>query len=190
DLELAIMLETYREAFVDKVQLLERLERDGLQRRLAISEVRYEEIVEKGEALVVTCERDGRILLFNRRAEELTGIPRDDAAEHTFQELFARPGTALSAVVLHAPYEAPARSGSGERWIRCHFTTLPSAIEPVLCGMGIDVTEERELGLRTRRAERLASLGTMAAGLAHEIRNPLNAAHLQLTLLMRRLGRT
>ncbi len=39
------------------------------------------------------------------------------------------------------------------------------------------------------RGERLSSLGTMAAGLAHEIRNPLNAAHLQLTLLQRRLGR-
>ncbi|MBI2898122.1 MAG: histidine kinase [Deltaproteobacteria bacterium] len=39
------------------------------------------------------------------------------------------------------------------------------------------------------RTERLASLGTMAAGLAHEIRNPLNAAHLQLALVQRRLGR-
>jgi signal transduction histidine kinase len=55
--------------------------------------------------------------------------------------------------------------------------------------MGLDVSEEYALGIRTRRAERLASLGTMAAGLAHEIKNPLNAAHLQLTLAQRRLGR-
>src|SRR5262249_23570797 len=38
-----------------------------------------------------------------------------------------------------------------------------------------------------RRTERLASLGTMAAGLAHQLRNPLNAAHLQLAVVMRRL---
>jgi signal transduction histidine kinase len=50
--------------------------------------------------------------------------------------------------------------------------------------------EKERLAERTRRAEGLASLGTMAAGLAHEVRNPLNAAKLQLQLLQRKLGRT
>jgi signal transduction histidine kinase len=51
------------------------------------------------------------------------------------------------------------------------------------------VTEEQEMSRRTLRAERLAAVGTMAAGLAHEVRNPLNSASLQLALLERRLGR-
>jgi two-component system, NtrC family, sensor histidine kinase HydH len=41
---------------------------------------------------------------------------------------------------------------------------------------------------RQGEAQRLAALGTMAAGLAHEIRNPLNGAHLQLSLARRRLS--
>lgn len=47
---------------------------------------------------------------------------------------------------------------------------------------------EAIVDVRTRRAERLAGLGTMAAGLAHELRNPLNAAQLQLRVAERRLS--
>ena len=77
-------------------------------------------------------------------------------------------------------------------------------------GKGVfeDVTEQREVedslrtanaeleqrirarGMELERAGRINQLGEMAAGLAHEIRNPLNAAHLQLTVVQRRLSRS
>lgn len=49
--------------------------------------------------------------------------------------------------------------------------------------------EKRELSRRAQMAEKLAAVGTMTAGLSHEIRNPLNAATLQLSVLERRLLR-
>jgi two-component system sensor histidine kinase HydH len=47
--------------------------------------------------------------------------------------------------------------------------------------------EKRELQRRAHVAEKLAAVGTMTAGLSHEIRNPLNAASLQLVVLERRV---
>ncbi|GMU62271.1 MAG: hypothetical protein AMXMBFR34_40340 [Myxococcaceae bacterium] len=47
--------------------------------------------------------------------------------------------------------------------------------------------EKRELTRRAQMAEKLAAVGTLTAGLSHEIRNPLNAAALQLTVLERRV---
>jgi PAS domain S-box-containing protein len=199
DLELAIMLETYREAFVDEVQRLERLERHVLENQLALSEARYQEIVEKSEALIATCDAAGTLLLFNRRCEEIRGIAREEALGRNFVDLFAteerRPQLlATFRDVLQgrrpSPFEGMVPGGAGRHSrVRWQFASLPGGSGDVVCAFGLDVTEEHDLALRTGRAERLAALGTMAAGLAHEIRNPLNAASLQLTVVQRRLKR-
>jgi signal transduction histidine kinase len=49
------------------------------------------------------------------------------------------------------------------------------------------LAERRQLARRAEMAERMALVGTMTAGLSHEIKNPLNAAALQLTVLERRV---
>jgi PAS domain S-box-containing protein len=197
DLELAIMLETYREAFVEKTQKVERIERVSLEKVLAMTQARYDEIVESGEALVVTFDPGGAIFLFNRRCEELTQTRREDAAARSWYDLFVVPEAQkevrrLCLEVLGgrrgATWEGDAGPGINRR-IRWQLTTLPAETGPVVCALGLDMTEEHRLVQRTRRDEHLAALGTMAAGLAHEIKNPLNAAHLQLTLMQRRLGR-
>jgi len=197
DLELAIMLESYHQAFVTRLQAFERAEKDVLVERLELSEARYQEIVEAGEALISTWEPGGPIVLFNRRCEDLIGISRADARGRTWAELFGVDPTSAAdreRVLLAggrvAAIDAPVRDPSGrEHRIRWHHTILREPDRHSVCAIGLDVTEEYQLAARTRRAERLASLGTMAAGLAHEVRNPLNAAHLQLTLVDRRLSR-
>jgi signal transduction histidine kinase len=84
----------------------------------------------------------------------------------------------------------PTASG-GHRLVRWQLSEVAarSDEDPVTFAVGIDVTEEREAQRRAMRTERLAAVGTLAAGLAHEVRNPLNSASLQLQVLKRRIGR-
>ena len=62
--------------------------------------------------------------------------------------------------------------------------------EVVLFAFGQDMTEEIALKERTMQHERLAAVGTLAAGLAHEIRNPLNGAQLHVDFLDRVLRKS
>jgi len=68
----------------------------------------------------------------------------------------------------------------------CSTSDLLLTLEQALRQVRLQA-EKRELARRASVAERLAAVGTMTAGLSHEIRNPLNAAALQLVVLERRV---
>jgi len=162
-------------------QAAQRRERQELLRRLELSERRHREVVESIPALVLALDERDNITIYNRHLERLTGFARS--------ELLGRPGRPL---IGERGGERRLVTKSGrQRMIRWQCTTVedPNGVQTTYA-MGIDVTDELQMLRRTLRAERLAAVGTLAAGLAHEVRNPLNSANLQLQVLKRRLGKT
>jgi signal transduction histidine kinase/CheY-like chemotaxis protein len=171
------LLDTVRRALEQSAILRER---ERLRRELERSERRNREIVESIPAFVVALDEGGRITTWNHRLEEATGYPRADLLGTDGRELVGRDDR---------PRTLPVKAGPARkvRWNRAEIDGVDG--RRTLYAVGIDVTDEQEMLRRMMRSERLAAVGTMAAGLAHEVRNPLNSASLQLTLLERRLGR-
>ncbi len=203
DLELAIMLETYRDDFLARAQRAERLDREEVGRTLARTEHRYKNAVELARVLIVGLDSRAIVRLFNREAERITGLGREEVLGLPFVETLlpeeeredhgalvkeAAAGRRADADLL----ETTVRTRSGKiRDVRWRLAYAPSAAddEIVLFAIGQDTTDENALAARVRQSEKLAAVGTLAAGLAHEIRNPLNGAQLHVTFLERELAR-
>jgi PAS domain S-box-containing protein len=198
DLELAIMLESYREDFVARVQRLERLEKQALNRALVRAEHRYVNAVELARVMIIGLDADTRVRLFNREAEQVSGYARDEVSgvafpsllqEDLVESLGAEIARAASGKgVPHDVVEGALRTKGGKyRDVRLQIAYAPSPAEDdvVLFVIGHDLTEELALKERTLKHEKLAAVGTLAAGLAHEIRNPLNGAQLHVSFLER-----
>jgi PAS domain S-box-containing protein len=149
---------------------------------------------------VVGIGREGRVLLFNAAAERASGLLRDQIIGEPFvATLFPEPrhAEAIEEVVLGKKSavdleDAPMRTRAGKlRLVRWRIAHAAAANEDVVAfAIGRDVTDETAIAERARQVEKLAAVGTLAAGLAHEIRNPLNGAHLHVTFLERGLRRT
>jgi signal transduction histidine kinase len=171
------LLDTVRRA-LEQAAILR--ERERLRAELERSERRNREVVESIPAFVLALDEAGRITIWNHRLEERTGYAR--------AEMLGADGREL-VTAGDRPRSLPVKGGSPRkvRWNRAEIDGADG--RRTIYAVGIDVTDEQEMLRRMMRSERLAAVGTMAAGLAHEVRNPLNSASLQLTLLERRLGR-
>ena len=183
------------EQALTKVEL--KHEREELERR-------YRDLVEVTDVLVVALSGSDEITLMNRKAAELVGTTSENAQGKPFLECWIPDEQHAAMKAALAETRAVGRSGveSGfvakeqepsalptrAKKIRWH---LSRSREPsdVVYAVGIDVTESRALEKRAADAEALSAMGELAMNLAHEIRNPLNAAVLQLHLLNRNVDR-
>jgi signal transduction histidine kinase len=144
---------------------------------------------------VIMCglERDGRIVVANDRCVEASGIGNEvlgsdwrdlfaSSRHEAIAELWKNVGPGKPTV----DFEGLCCNGRRLRW---QFSHWPHDGADALWAVALDVTEERARQARKRGHERARSLANLGAGLAHELRNPLNSALLQLALAQRKLAR-
>jgi PAS domain S-box-containing protein len=200
DLDLAIMLESYKDDLVGRVERARAKEQDSIRSQLDERKRMLEDVQQAAGVVLLGLDVEGRVVIANPKAEELVGYTLEEMTEvDIFEVLFAERALSVKASLLAATrgqpveLEAEARTRSGKtRTVRWHAAAhkASEAEAPSVVVVGMDVTQERELERRARQNERLAAAGAMAAGLAHEIRNPLNGASLHLSVIERGLARS
>jgi two-component system sensor histidine kinase PilS (NtrC family) len=143
----------------------------------------FQEVVMRsvGAGLIVL-DRDHNITALNRAAEEISGCHDAEIVGRPWSALFGSvPLGQLEAAIAERPraserYETTLVRPDGSRVpVRMTFSALRSAEGRRLGLIAVceDLSTIREMEERMRWADRLATLGRLAANIAHEIRNPL-----------------
>jgi PAS domain S-box-containing protein len=177
---------------------LERLNRELGEERQFVSAV-----VETVGSLLIVADAYGTAVRVNRALCELTGYQPDELTGRPIWEtLLAPPEAELveRAFAEHGPrfhtimpknVEGMIRTKTGEArvvsWTNAALLD-PSGLTEYVIGAGVDVTDRKEIQVRLQISDRMASIGTLAAGVAHGINNPLAYVISNLDYVRNKLG--
>jgi PAS domain S-box-containing protein len=143
-------------------------------------------VLETAGALVVVLDREGQILRFNRACEQTTGYSSEEVVGRYVWDLLLVPEEidGVKAVFERLRggesrnhYENYWKGKDGSlRRISWWNTILIDAngTDDFIVAAGIDLTDLKLIQEQLRRTERIAELGTLASGMAHEIGTPMN----------------
>ena len=151
----------------------------GLAAELDSLRLYHRRTLEELPLAVCSVGKDKEVLMWNSAMETLSGIPSASVTGSRLNEVLEPWGQLLSefAVTDKAHFHKQAvELADNTRWISLHKAAIPSSLEHKIDGQVIlleDVTELQVLEKELMHSERLASVGRLAAGVAHEIGNPV-----------------
>jgi len=140
-------------------------------------------VLENMTLAIVTVDNDGRIKIFNKSAFEIFGIPYADYENKNLNGVEKLPGFIKELLgnknqVKNLEEEFELNSEKRSLLINSAIVRNETGETDTYSLVIEDVTETREIQRHLAQSERLASMGELASGVAHEIRNPLNTINM------------
>jgi len=158
---------------------------------LAELEKRSENILQNISSGLITTGMAGKITYVNRTAERISGIDAASSQGRGLLEIFQlkdnwNPYENLK-ILEGPPFRVEGWVGDGpeDQYLGMTFSLLRDegeSVSGVICSFQ-DLTQIRKMEEQIRRSDRLAVVGELAAGMAHEIRNPLASLSGSIQLL-------
>jgi signal transduction histidine kinase len=151
-----------------------------------------EQVMTKLQDGLMLFTRDSRVVLVSASAEKFLGRPRREILGRTAEEIFSD-GTVLGAVVLPAfqkqrplgQYEFEAVDG---RRVQVSLDFIQEKGTPIGALLTMrDAESVRRIEDEIEISRRLSASGRLTRGVAHEVKNPINAIVLHLQLLQNKL---
>jgi two-component system, sporulation sensor kinase E len=143
-------------------------------------------VLETAGALVVVLDREGRILRFNRACEQTTGYSSEEVMGRYVWDLFVISDEVEGVKAVFKglrggdsrnEYENYWKGKDGVlrriSWSNTVLMDAHSRVEYIVAA-GLDITDFVQIQEQLRKTERIAELGTLASGMAHEIGTPMN----------------
>ncbi len=172
------------------------IERNRVEKILVESEERFRSLVEHSP-VGISIIQDGRIVYRNPEQNRLFGPMPENFVLRQFRDVhpedaekfealcrtFAENGDGVFETDLRFYPFGKSAEGVELRWV--HLSTSPlwfGERKAILVNM-VDITRIKEMEHQTIVREKLASLGHLAASMAHEIRNPLSGINISLSAL-------
>ncbi len=158
-------------------------ESEWLSQRLETLQRDTRDIVENVNSALLVVDLAGRISFANPAAEQILGGVGGDLGGREIGDWFGHPGEVTNPIV--ACLERGTRSRGAETWLRRNdesWIPVGLSCSPRLdangCSRGVvaifqDLSLVKELEQQVRQSDKMASIGQLAAGLAHEVNNPM-----------------
>jgi two-component system sensor histidine kinase PilS (NtrC family) len=198
-------LGTHAVAFALVSLLAHRLTREIMRGRAQLHELGeiHRRIFDNVSTGILTVDPEGRISSFNNEAERITGHESREVVGQPIEQLL--PGISQTVPLADRGSNSEAPDDPRGGLARMQFSFTDRAGESLHLGLSHsllrdsggsidgsvlifqDLTQVTKIQERLRRSERLAAVGQLAAGLAHEIRNPLASLSGAIELLARDL---
>ena len=139
---------------------------------------KYRSIFEFAAQGIVTVDQERQIKTFNPAAEAIFGTSSTEAVDQDFLTLFRAQDSEQVASLLGSPTTIPQellalRSDGSERVVEVVTSGVERSGENELVVLIQDRTGRQRLETQLRHAQKMKSVGQLAAGIAHEINTPI-----------------